>query len=314
MLERQIVRIAGAQHGLVHRQQLTHLGLSPHQVRNRVRTGALEWRSPVVLGIPGSPRTGDQRRMLAVLDAGRDAALSHRTAARVWGLDARSSGLHVVRTRDEIVRVDYVATVHQARELLPEHITRVDGIPVTTPSRMILDIAATESYRRTERLFDRAWGHRLVTLGSVWSVLQQVRGRGRRGVAHVEQMIADRRGMKAPESGLEVRFEEILRKHGFALPERQVDLFDDDGWFSRADFCQREQQWVLYVDSDTYHRSLTDRAYDDLQTRRARAAGYGVGRVSDAEILYDERAVVAKVRRLITPVSSGGTTSLDPAM
>lgn len=239
--------------------------------------------------------------MLAALDAGLDAALSHRTAAQLWGIGGRRSGLHVVRARDEAVRSRYVATVHQARELLPEHVVRVRGMPVTTPARMILDVAAIEPARQVGRLLDQAWGRRLVSLGSVWAVLQQVRGKGRRGVAVVEQLVVERLGTKAPDSALELRFEDILRRHGFDLPERQVDLSDHAGWFSRADFCHRRAGYVVYVDGDAFHRSLTDVASDDLQTRRAKALGYRVERFSEVEVLFDERTIVRRMRALVGP-------------
>lgn len=295
MLERSIVRLAGSQFGLVSRDQLAANGLSSHQLRNRVRSGALEWRSRRVLAVPGSSATREQRRMLGVLDAGPGAALSHRTAASVWGLERTAGGLHVVRPRDDLVQPAFVARVHQVRDLLAEHVVRVDGLPVTTPARTILDLAATESPRRVARVFDDAWSHRLVTLGGMWHALQQVRGKGRRGVATIEALLDERHGMRPRESGLEGRFEEILRAAGIPVPERQVEICDDEGFVARVDYCDHERAYVVFIDSDTFHRSLTALRHDDLQTRRLEAIGYDVVRISDREVFFDEHAVRSRL-------------------
>ena len=297
MIEPALTRLAARQLGLVRRQQIADLGLSRNQLRNRVHAGALRWMSPSVLGVPGAPASREQRRLLAVFDAGEGAAISHRTAASAWGLVRESGGLHVVRPRTGAVRATHVGVVHEVRDLAIGHVVRIGAIPVTTPARTIMDLAAVESLGRVARVLDRAWGRRLLSLGALACVLREVRVQGRRGVRFVETLLEERLGMTPAESALELRFEEILRRHGLPPMRRQVDVSDEHGWIGRVDYLDDTLGLVAFVDGAAWHTALTDQCHDDAQTARLRAAGYVVVRFGDAEILYDEQLVARRMRR-----------------
>ena len=76
--------------------------------------------------------------MAAVLSAGPGAVLSHRSAAALWGVRPTA------RMRVEITaprRSRYAIEVHQAR-LARDEVMMHDGIPVTTPARTLVDLAA----------------------------------------------------------------------------------------------------------------------------------------------------------------------------
>ena len=236
--------------------------------------------------------------MAAVLDGGPGAALGFRSAAAVWGMYRRSEGRpHIIRPRrDQHRRTPPLGIVHTSRRLPRDHVVTIGGIPVTTPARTVVDLALVDPLGRVARMLDTAWGHRLLTIGELAGVLADVRSRGRRGVRVLDHLIAERLGHRAPESGLEVRFEQILRRGGLPSMSRQVDIGDDDGWICRADFARLDDGLVGFIDSDTYHRALLDRQHDDSHTRRLRAAGLRVFRVSDAAILYDARGVTNAVR------------------
>ena len=297
-LETSLLVQATSQHGLVHRSQLTAAGYSRDTVALLVRNGVLERLSSQVLRLRGAPATSGQRRLAAVLDAGGGAALAHLSAAHVWGMARRSPRRdHVVKPRDERHRrTPHIGLVHTARRLLPSHVVHVDGLPVTTPARTIVDLALTEPFGRVARLLDNAWGRRLLSIGELTGVLDEVRCRGRRGVLLLDHLLAERIGHRAPESGLEVRFEQILRRHRLPAMDRQVDIGDGAGWFCRADFARLVDGVAGFVDGATFHRALLDRRHDDAQTARLRAMGLRVFRVSDAQILYDAPSVARAVR------------------
>jgi very-short-patch-repair endonuclease len=296
MLEPSVLRVAMRQHGLIHRHQIAELGLTPHQLRNRIRSGVLTWAGPCVLALPGTVWTREARRRLAVLDAGPGAALSHTTAASVWGLERRSGGLHVVRPRRNARRASDIGQVHEVRDLASHHVVSVGSLPVTVPARTVMDLATNTSLGRLARLVDRAWGRRLLTIGDLAAVLGDVRVQGRRGVRYLELLIEERRGFVPAESALELRFEDMFRRHGLPVPQRQVDIADHTGWIGRVDYLERLLDRVYFIDGAAWHTALTDVRHDDAQTRRLRQAGYEVMRFSDAQILYDEPAVLRAVR------------------
>ncbi|CAB4752890.1 unannotated protein [freshwater metagenome] len=296
---RQLQQLSTTQHGLLRRAQLADLGLTRYQIRHYVDRGAIEHVAPTVFRMCGTPNTLAQRRLLAVLDAGPSAVLSHLTAARVWGLQRRSEGRpHVMRVRDNAHRHEpFVGTLHTTRRLPFDHVVRVEGVPVTTPARTIVDLANTHPLGQVARMLDNAWGRRLLHLGELAETLRDVRSRGRRGMRMLDLLIDERRGMTPTESGLERRFAHILTKAGERPFRRQVNFSDHEGWICRADFADDSSPTVAFMDGDTYHRALLDRRHDDMQTRRLTATGLTVLRFSDLTILYEPATVLARVRR-----------------
>ena len=90
-LEDLITDLAGRQHGLVTRAQLLALGVSPRGIEGRLRGRRLR---AVHRGIyrAGSVASLRERKMAAVLAAGRGAVVSHRSAAWLHGLVPQPSG------------------------------------------------------------------------------------------------------------------------------------------------------------------------------------------------------------------------------
>jgi hypothetical protein len=81
-----IWELAERQHGVVARRQLLALGLSAKAIKHRVAKGRLHpvWRGIYAVGRPRLTAHG--RWMAAVLACGPEAALSHGTAAALWGM------------------------------------------------------------------------------------------------------------------------------------------------------------------------------------------------------------------------------------
>lgn len=81
------------QHGAVARRQLLELGLTPRRIERRIASGRLHpvWRGVYAVGRPLLGRRG--RWMAAVLACGPDAALSHGSAAALWGFGKEQKGL-----------------------------------------------------------------------------------------------------------------------------------------------------------------------------------------------------------------------------
>jgi hypothetical protein len=120
---------ASEQHGVVARWQLVTAGVGRGAIDDR--TGRR--LHPIHRGVyaVGYPVSGiGSRWMAAVLAAGPDAVLSHRSAAQLWGLMSRSSHRAEV-TRPTYLRAHPVICSH--RSVLPDDERMVvDGIPVTT--------------------------------------------------------------------------------------------------------------------------------------------------------------------------------------
>lgn len=278
-IDRCIARLAESQHGIVARRQLRRLRVRTDAIRRRVAAGRLLELSSRVLLVAGAPVTDDARLMAAVLDTGSDACVARESAAASWRLPG----------------------------------FRLDGVPVTTPTRTLFDLAAAPdvSELRMARLIDTAWARRLVSHASLTSMLDELAGKGRPGIVLMRELLEERPADHVPpESNTEARFEEIARLAGLRQLERQVDVGGDDGWIGRVDFIDRRRRLVIEVGDALFHGSLTDRRHDEARWSRLEAAGYAVETVDAFEVFHRADTLVARLRAVANtrnPLASGRT-------
>ena len=98
-----------------------------------------------------------------------------------------------------------------------------DGLPVTSVSRTLLDIAETESARRLERALEQAERMRVLDLSAIAQVIE--RNHGRRGVKPLRAALAGF-DPKAAETnpGIEREFLRLVRDYGLKTPEVNVQI------------------------------------------------------------------------------------------
>jgi predicted transcriptional regulator of viral defense system len=140
--------LADAQHGRVHRAQLEALGFSSSAIGRLVERGWLRREHAGVFAVGHRDRALRGRWMAAVLAGWPDAPLGHRAAAALHGVRRPLAGIDVLaptrrRSRDG-VRFHRVVLPEDERDV-------VDGIPVTSILRTLLDLAAAEGRQATER-------------------------------------------------------------------------------------------------------------------------------------------------------------------
>jgi hypothetical protein len=129
--------------------------------------------------------------LAAVLAAGNEAVLSHRSAGVLWGFLDR----HAESRAIEVIVPDrrgITGVVAHHQRLGPGEVTLRDGIPVTTAERTLLDLAATEPAEVLGRLCDEGLRRRIITLGRVHATVEAHRGPGRRRLAPIRAVLADR--------------------------------------------------------------------------------------------------------------------------
>jgi very-short-patch-repair endonuclease len=231
--------------------------------------------------------------MAAVLAGGRDAALSHRAAAAVWGIKPYSS------------RVVDVSTFTRRRKQpgirfhMYEHwdeITKVRGIPLTGPSRTLLDLGQVLTDDELERALREAERLQLTDTVSVVDLLE--RYPRRRGSAAIRRLTAVRELYKGvTRSELEERFRQFLRTHEIPDPEWNVRLELDQASLE-VDCLWREERLVVELDGYGYHAGLDAFERDRLRDRLLQLAGLTPIRITwralrdDARLAPDLRAIL----------------------
>ena len=117
--------------------------------------------------------------MASVLSYGPRAVLSHRPAVALHELRPSSSPRIEVTVPERGRRARDGIRLHRVRQLHPDDVTLVHGIPVTSLARTLLDFAEVARAWELERAIEEAERRGLFDLGEVEEAMQ--RGRGRRG-------------------------------------------------------------------------------------------------------------------------------------
>lgn len=290
-LRREVIRLASMQHGLVTRSQALGIGLSSSALRNELATGRWERLHRGVYRVAGQPETWKQQLMAAILFAGNGACASHRAAGALWSLEGIGCKLVEISVPAKVRFADPAVIAH--RTYLPRaDVVLLEPIPVTEPSRTLLDLAAVLT-------LEDAWRRGLVTLARLRWRLAGSRSKGKRGATELRKLLDDRpRGTAPSGSALEVRFKQLLKSSGFHLPVGQYEIKDKGILIARVDFAYPDSKLAIEVDGYKWHSGR--RAWDrDLARGNALAAsGWRCARVSARDLESPER-LIATIRQFL---------------
>jgi very-short-patch-repair endonuclease len=290
-----IVELAVRQHGLVTRRQLLEIGLHSRAIEHRMERGRLHplYRGIYVVGHPNPSREG--RWLGAVLSGGPGAVLSHQSAAALWGIRPTSRSridVTIPAGRSSTAKIQF----HRS-SLPPDERAVKDGIPVTTVSRTILDLAAELPERAIERAINEAEVLHLWDEVALDHLL--TRYPRRPGARSVKTALAGRRaGTTRTRTELEERFLSLLAQE--TLPRPEVNAFLD-GY--EIDFLWRDRGLAAELDGRDVHSTLAAFERDRERDRILQAVGWRVIRITWRQLERTPEAVAADLRRLLDTVS-----------
>lgn len=218
-----IARLAARQHGVVSRTQLLALGINRGAIARRVRSGRLH---PVHRGVYLTGHTAAlprAREMGAVLACGDRAAVSHGSAAALWQLlpCPAKSAVDITVAGSRAPQRPGIR-VRRTSSLSRRDVRRLGRIPVTSPARTLLDLAAEVGASDLERAVAEALARRLV--GRRELLNQLARNRGRRGTAPLRTLLEANGGPARTRSEAERRFLALVRRADLPEPETNVKL------------------------------------------------------------------------------------------
>ena len=287
--DRAVAELARRQWGVVAYRQLVGMGFSRREIHYRAAIGRLHrlHRGVYAVGHRVLARRG--RWMAAVLACGPDAVLSHRDAAALMEL-RRDNRWEIDVTAARSRHAHDGITLHRPRRLDPEDVTAIDGIPVTTLARTLLDLAAILRVEQLERVVEQAELCGRFDLRAVDRQLQRhPRRAGRRNLMSV---IADMRPyIPMTRSELEREFVKTCRGHG--LPEPAMNLWLEG---HEVDALFRDERIVVELDGADYHATTAARKRDPIRDARLQAAGYRIVRVHE-RWLHDAPTAIRALMR-----------------
>lgn len=180
--------------------------------------------------------------------------------------------------------------------------TIVDGIPCTTVSGTLLDLAAVVPRRPLERAIEQAEVQHVLDGLTIAGQLE--RNRHTKGALRLRAAMARHDpGSKPTESALEERFVVIWEQTGMPPPERQVYIDPGDGEPAiRVDFAWRAQRVIVETDGARYHRTGPKFESDRRNDQRLALAGWRVVRITWRQLIDEPERIVETVCRMLTQV------------
>jgi predicted transcriptional regulator of viral defense system len=292
--DRALAGLASRQHGVVSIRQLEQqLAFSHQAVERATAAGRLHrvYRGVYAVGHTELSQRG--KCLAAVLAIGPGAVLSYYSAGWLWGLWTGSPApfeVTAVVPRHHTAPKGVVR--HRARNLVEEDRSMIDGIPVTSVSRTLLDLAWKLRADQLRRVLARAEDLGLFDLEAINAVIE--RNRGHHGAKRLRHAIAIYERPIWTRSEFERRFVERLVAAGLPRPAT--------GWNEvghELDVYWPERRFGVELDvfetHGTRHAFETDRERDlDFAL-----AGIQTVRVTERQFHREPEAIAARVEALL---------------
>jgi very-short-patch-repair endonuclease len=242
------------------------LGFTHDAIRRRLEARRLRRLHSGVYAVGHWALTPKSRDLAAVFACGPRALLSHRSAARRHGL-LNSSGHGVDVTAGRGCKPKPGITVHTARSIHPDDRAEIDGIPVTSVARTIVDLAGQLDDRRLTAVVNEAEVRRLFDLRAIEAVLERRRGaKGGRRVRRVLANYTEPPGYSATKA--EALFQSLCKQYALPRPQRVSKV----GY--ELDFYWPDARLAVEVDGRAFH--ATRRAFQEDRERDRLLATEGI--------------------------------------
>lgn len=238
------------------------------------------------------------KEIAACLACGPAAVVSHRSAAVLWQLlQAPAAPATVDVIIPAGVRRRPGIRIHRRSTLRSDEVTRLEGIPITTPARTLYDLAGSVAPRDLERALAQALARGVTRPNQIRSLLRHHAGRS--GEPELRALLEGGRPALT-RSEAEDRFLSLIRKAQLGAPATNVEAAGHE-----VDFLWRTERLVVEIDGFAFHSSPGAFERDRRRDAMLAAAGLRVVRVTWRQLLEEPEAVLARLAQaLVRPVRS----------
>ncbi|MGZ4200680.1 MAG: DUF559 domain-containing protein [Thermoleophilaceae bacterium] len=183
--------------------------------------------------------------------------------------------------------------VHTSGPFHPDDITEIDGIPVTSLARTLLDLAEVVPMDHLAKCVEEAMRKRIYDHRAVFELLE--RSPGRRGQKPLRAVLT---GVvlvdPATRKELERRFQKLLREHRIPKPVRNT----------LAEGYEVDNVWLehkLIAELDGYENHGTRKAFeaDRLRDANLQLAGYRVIRITWRQLTQEPAEIADLLHRCL---------------
>lgn len=298
-VERGIRELGASQRTMVTHEQLLACGLGSRAIAYRRRTGQLKVVFPGVYSIGCHALPPLAIEQAALLACGEGSFLCDLTSAAIWGLVPRLPDQPHISVVGRYFRPRAGLCVHLLSAVDRRELRRRDGLLVSSPARVVLELAATASSDVVESALDEASGKRLVSSREVEAVL--ARHPRSRGSARLRDLIDPEKNRGMTRSRAERRFRALVRKAGLPQPEVNERL----GPFT-VDFLWRAERLIVEIDGYEFHRGRGTFESDRARDAALKAAGWEVVRFTWIQLRDQPELVLFRLGQIIGALSRLG--------
>jgi Protein of unknown function (DUF559)/Transcriptional regulator, AbiEi antitoxin len=285
------------QYGVVGREQLIAAGLSPRAVDRRLESGQYKMLLPGIYAHVAAPASSDQSLLAACIWSTGHA--SHRSAAGKWRLAGFDAGGPIEVATSRPMKHSEI-TVHRRSPLPACDLTSIDGIPITSAHRTLLDLGAVVREAALEVALDDALRRGLTTLPQLRWHIGAAGGRGVRGTAALRRILEARAEDKGVcHSPLETIFRRLFRKSSLPTPEKQYNVIDGDRFLARVDFAYPGHRIAIEVSGWKWHAGKRRWERDLRRRTLLESFGWMVLEFTWDEVVHHPMQVIATIGRAL---------------
>ena len=218
-LEPELAELAADSAGVLHRAECHAAGVTDRRLWWLLESGRWQQLFPRVIATFSGPVPRESMLHAALKYAGSGAALSHATAAALFGLRSWPESVVVTVPYVRSCRPQPGLTIHRSRTLTAEVVHPALSPPRTRVERTVLDLVGEQrTVEAVLALVADAVRQRLTTTGRLRATIQaSPRGRWRREVLTALPDVA-----AGAHSVLEIHDARLRRRHGLPAGKRQV--------------------------------------------------------------------------------------------
>ena len=306
--DKSVLVVASKRSGVCLREELLAAGLSRSAVDRRVRVGLLHsiGRGVYVIDALTDARTPLHRALALVAQS----VLSHLTAAllRSFPIDPGNHGgdIHVTTPSPVSRKVEGVAIHPLRRPLTPDDVEIIDGLPVTSAARTVVDVAALVGASRLRHIVQTQIRDGVLTPSELIACFEANARRGVNGIAALRRVLASLTDpTEVSGSILERALGTLLDTNGIGgfVPQYRPPWFD--GTHGTVDFAHPMLRIVLEADGRRWHRRDQEMAMDRRRDRLAAAHGWATLRVTWAEVVERPAGTAAEIKAVVARRSAG---------
>jgi hypothetical protein len=294
--DRRIAASARGQQASFSRRQAHAAGLTNAMLRSRVLSGTLVRTGTHAFSSALAPRTALAELWSVVLDLGLPAWVCGETAAALHGFDGAPlrRPFHIAVPRGRYLTRPGLE-LHTVARLDPIDRTTIDGLPVVSPSRCIIELAARASADELAVAIDGALRDRLTSEDFLRRRAVALRGRGRPGIGLLLDVLDARDVSRGGDSYLERAFLRLLTRAGLPAPQCQVELDRDGRRIGRVDCVFPPGIVVVELLGYRWHRTAAQLRRDVERINQLQLSGRIGLQFTYRQVIDDEDRVAADV-------------------